>query len=119
MWEAFLRLCDAGDHDIAGSSEEIEALIQALDKLFVRGVVFEDTIWRQPLANQPAIGGQWLAPAITPNMQAANVHGEFVTGIVKKQLQRQCVSMWVVTQFCFWGGEMEKTRRSLQAESKM
>ena len=36
VWEAFLRLFDKGDHDIAGSSEEIEGLIEARPSLAVR-----------------------------------------------------------------------------------
>jgi hypothetical protein len=91
VWEAFLRLFDKGDHDIAGSSEEIEGLIEALEKLFVHGGVLQDTLWKEPVANQPAIGGKVLPPTISHNMQEAGVDGQFITTIVGKQLHRKCV----------------------------
>jgi len=93
VWESFLRLFDAGDHDIAGSSEEIDGLTECIQKLFVEGAVFQDTALLEPLdlVHQPAIGGAVLAPTISHNMQAAGVNGQFISTIVKKQLAHTCV----------------------------
>ena len=92
VWESYLRLFDAGDHDIAGSSEEIEGLIQSLEKLFVQGAVFQDKVWHGPVNHRPANGiFKLLPPVISHNMMAADVEGQFITTIVKNQLQHKCV----------------------------
>ena len=91
LWESFLRLFDKGDHDIAGSSEEIEGLIQSLEKLFVEGAVFQDRLWQEPVAHQPASEGKLLPPVIAHHMRAADVDGQFMNAIVRKQLQHKCV----------------------------
>jgi hypothetical protein len=89
VWEAFLRLFDAGDHDIAESSEEIEGLIAVIQRLFVEGAVFQDRVWQGPVAQQPAIGGKMLPQIISHNLKAAGLDGQFINTIVKKQLQHK------------------------------
>jgi len=103
VWEVFLRLFDGADHDIAGSSEEIQALIETIERLFVQGAVFQDTVWREPLTQQPAIGGKTLPPAISHNMAAAGLDGQFITTIVKKQLQHKCVFNVCGRPVVMWG----------------
>ena len=90
-WESFLRLFDKGDHDIAGSSEEIEGLIHTLQKLFVEGAVFHNKIWHDPLHQVSAIGEKLLPPVVSHNMKAAGLDGQFINAIVTKQLQHKCV----------------------------
>ena len=115
VWEAFLRLFDAGDHDIAGSSEEIEGLIEGLEKVFVQGGVFRDRIWQGPLANQAAIGAKMLPPTISHNMEAAGVDGQFVTTIVGKQLQHQCVFNVGGEPVLMWGDLVPSEKAELSS----
>jgi hypothetical protein len=91
VWEAFLRLFDAGDHDIARSSEEIEGLIESLEALFVDGAVFQDRLWREPVALQPAIGGKLLPPIILQSSAAEGVDGQFINALVRKNIKHRCV----------------------------
>jgi hypothetical protein len=91
VWEAFLRLFDAGDHDIACSSEEIEGLIKSVEILFLEGAVFQDCVLQGPVAPQPAIGGTLLPPVVSHSMAAAGVEGQFISTIVKKHLGKRCV----------------------------
>jgi len=91
VWESFLRVFDAGDHDIAGSSEEIEGLIAVISKLFVDGAVFQEKALQEPLeVKTPAIGG-FVPPTISHNMVAAGVDGQFINTTVRRQLADRCV----------------------------
>jgi len=113
VWEAFLRLFDAGDHDIAASSQEIDGLIAALEKLFVDGGVFHAKVWKEPLVHQPAIGGKVLPPTISHNMQAAGVDGQFITTIVGNQLQQKCVFNVGGDPVLLWGQLAERDKAEL------
>jgi len=87
LWESYLRLFDKGDHDIAGSSEEIAGLIKSIERLFVAGAVFQDKLLPQePEALQRVNGGKLLPPVVLHNMKAADVDGQFINTIVRKQL---------------------------------
>ena len=125
VWESYLRLFDLGDHDIAGSSEEIEGLIQSLEKLFVEGAVFQDKVWHGPVNHQPAIGGTFklLPPVISHNMMAADVEGQFITTIVKNQLQHKCVFNVDGEPVVMWGalqsGEKTELASRIQNVAKV
>lgn len=103
VWESFLRLFDAGDHDIAGSSGEIDGLIHTLEKIFVDGAVFQDKVWKEPVAYQPAIGGILLPPVISHNMGAADVDGQFINAIVAKQIEEKWVFNVGGAPVVMWG----------------
>ena len=94
VWEAYLRLFDAGDHDIAGSSEEIECLILVVEKLFVEGRVFQPGLLKPPqlaIGSNGGVGELVLPPKISHSMEAPGVEGQFLTSIVRKQLCHECV----------------------------
>jgi hypothetical protein len=103
VWEAFLRLFDAGDHDIARSSEEIEGLIESLEALFVDGAVFQDRLWQEPVALQPAIGGKLLPPIILQSSAAEGVDGQFINALVRKNIKHRCVFNVAGDPVVIWG----------------
>jgi hypothetical protein len=100
VWEVLLRLFDVGDHDIAASSDQLEAHIGLLRALFLQGGVFDTRTWGVPMA---ATGGLNLAPAVVHCMGEAGVTGCFITEHVGKQVARQCEFNVAGKPVALWG----------------
>ena len=97
--QAFLRLFDCEDHDIAQSTWEVESFIEMLDALFVRGHVF--TSPHQHLARTSALPTP-IAIAKVGGTSSADRPG-FITEHVQTQIQRRCVFRAGGLPVLLWG----------------
>lgn len=120
VWETVIRVFDAGDHDIAASSEEIEGLIWLLTEIFVGSRIFEEQVWRGPLpepaiggASLPAIGGASLPPTIAHNMKAVGLEGQFISNIVKNQIKQKWAFNVNGVPIVLWGALSGATMEEL------
>ena len=112
VWEAYLRLFDAGDHDIACSSEEIAGLTKSIEKLFVDRAVFQDQVGQEPLgqALQPDIVGKLLPPTIIQSMSAQGMDGQFINTLVSKNLEQKCTFNAGGDAVVMWGALQHSER---------
>jgi len=108
IWEVLLRLFDVDDHDIAASSDQVEAHIGLLRALFLQGGVFDTRTWGAPMAAQ---GGLKLAPAVVHCMGEAGVVSGFITEHVGKQVAQRCEFNVAGKPVAMWGplGALDKT----------
>ena len=83
--QAFLRLFDQADHDIAESVAHIEALIDTLTTLFINGRIF------MCATSASAAAGASDIPALGRSLKEVGVSPHFVTHAVEKQLRNNCV----------------------------
>jgi len=102
VWEVLLRLFDVDDHDIAASSEQVEAHIQLLRALFLQGGVFDTRTWGAPLAATLSRSLK-LPPKVVHCMGEAGVTGCFLTEHVAKQVARPCEFNVAGKPVVLWG----------------
>ena len=81
--QAFLRLFDQANHDIAKSKHEVETLIATLDALFIKS-----RVW---LRQGAAAAGAENLPAIGSFLRFTEAKPLFITHYVQKQLQTRYV----------------------------
>lgn len=88
--QAFLRLFDKSDHDIALSRSQIRGFIETLEAMFLKGHVFMKAsapgVPRQPLATDAP-----LPPVCEKALRDDSVKPCFITERVEKQIRTQCV----------------------------
>ena len=105
--QAFLRLFDKNDHDIAKTDGEIRAFKSALSILFDRGGIFSSRSHEQNIrpTNLPAIGGYFGVEGVKPM---------FVTQHIEETLRRRVVFNCGDEQVLLWGSPKQTTcRKSL------
>ena len=94
--QAFIRLFDKSNHDIAKTDSEIRAFKDALRTLFDQGAIFSsrDTTKRIEPAKLPAIGGYFGTAGVKPM---------FVTQSIEETLRRRVVFNCGSEQVLLWG----------------
>ena len=94
--QAFLRLFDKNDHDIAKTYGEIRSFKITLKTLFDQGGVFSSRSHGQNIrpTNLPAIGGYFGAEGVTP---------KFITQHIEETLRRRVVFNCGDEQVLLWG----------------
>ena len=79
--QAFLRLYDKSDHDIALSKDEMDAMLQVIDAVFVDG-----GLWRSQGA-QPNCSLPGMPPVVCKSLKKLDVEPRFITEHVFDQLK--------------------------------
>ena len=94
--QAFIRLFDKNEHDIAKTHREIRLFKNVLQTLFGEGAVFSSRSQsvQGPLEKVPAIGGYFGALGVTPC---------FVTQHIEKMLRHRAVFNCGEEQVLLWG----------------
>lgn len=111
VWEVLLRLFDVDDHDIAASSEQVEAHIKLLQALFMKGGVFDPRSWSSTWG--AATGELKLAPVVAHCVGEAGVTGCFITEHVGRQVARRCEFNVAGKPIVLWGPLAADTKREL------
>ena len=97
---AFLRLFDAGDHDISNSADEEDEFDRIFRNVFIRGGIFHETI--------PEIASA-----------SGEVAAEFMTERVRKQINRRCVFRCGEKQQMIWGPIRPDDLAALSLETRV
>ena len=102
LFEAFLRIFDTDDHDIAATTPQVDEFKELLQKLTVDGGFLEVRSWEQPLAPAPE-EPRSLPPPIAKAFQEARGNGHFITDYVRKQVAKKCVFNCDGDPVALWG----------------